>query len=60
MWGGAQAGYGGRTGRMRGGGVGMIRGRSRSGGNGAGRIVKGERRDSEDGDRGEGWSGEGM
>ena len=46
---------------MRGGGTGMIRGgRNRKGEKGAGMGMKEERRDTEDGDMGEGWGGEGM
>ena len=40
---------------MRGGGTGMIRGEKSEGEKGAGRGMKEERRDTEDGDRGGGW-----
>ena len=43
-----------------GGGLGVIRGRNRRDRKVHGRGVKGERRDTEDGDMGEGWGGEGM
>ena len=39
---------------------GVIRGRNRRDRKVHGRGVKGERRDAEDGDMGEGWGGEGM